>query len=74
MKCRKILSILLSCVMLLSLLPTGAFAEESSADPAACRIGTAEYATLTAALSAAQPGETVELLRDVKKALPLASR
>lgn len=71
MKCRKILSILLSCVMLLSLLPTGVFAEESSADPAACRIGTAEYATLTAALSAAQPGETVELLRDVEESITI---
>ena len=60
---RKRLASLLVCVMLFSLLPANALAE---GEAAAARIGESEYETLDEAVTAAEDGDTIELLRDAE--------
>ena len=63
---RRVWSILLACVMLLTMLPTGAWAaEEDVAEviSAGAESGTA-YSDLQDAFDAADPGDTVKLLKD----------
>ena len=59
---RRFLSILLAILMLMTLLPVGAFAD----DPAAvAKIGSTEYTSLAAALAAVHNGGPITLLRDI---------
>ena len=61
----KLLSILLCLAMALSLLPTAALAEETTANPV--KIGeTTEYETLDAAITAAKDGDTITILKAAK--------
>ncbi len=58
----KLLSILLCLAMALSLLPTAALADETTAKPV--KIGeTTEYGTLDAAITAAEDGDTITILK-----------
>ena len=59
---KKVFSILLALIMVLSLLPTVAMAEVA---PAVAQIGTATYTTLAAAVASATDSDTIELLDDV---------
>lgn len=72
---RKLLSILLSLVMVLSLLPTAALAEDGVTltvnqtkgdDTTATRGGAAAYKTIEAAIEAAKSGDTIQLTGDIE--------
>lgn len=63
MKKRRIIAILLSLAMILTFMPAIAFAGEP-ADPVA-RIGDNDYDTLEDAYEAANPGDTITMLKDV---------
>lgn len=69
-KC-KIPATLLAVWMALSMLPIPARAAVTASETAACVIGTTEYATLTAALAAAQDGDTVRLLESITHTSPV---
>lgn len=61
----RLLSMVLSLLMILSLVPTTAFAaDESGAVSAVAKVGDLEYETLAAAIKAAAAGDTVTLLAD----------
>ena len=60
---RKLLSVLLTLAMALTLLPVSAMAEGETANVA--KVGETEYATLQAAVNAAKDGDTVTLLDNV---------
>lgn len=62
MNLRKILSVLLAVVMILSMVSIGAFAEES----AVASIGDVTYSSLQAAVDAAENGQTVKLLDNIQ--------
>lgn len=62
MNLRKILSVLLAVVMILSMVSIGAFAEES----AVAAIGDDTYSSLQAAVNAAENGQTVKLLDNIQ--------
>ena len=62
MNLRKILSVLLAVVMILSMVSIGAFAEES----AVAAIGDDTYSSLQAAVDAAENGQTVKLLDNIQ--------
>ena len=61
---RRLLAALLTCVMLFSLLPATALAEEGDV----AQIGENTYATLDQAVAAAADGDTIELLADATTA------
>ena len=63
---RKILSILLTLAMMLTLLPVTAMAEGDSA-----RIGDVGYQTLAAAIDAAKSGEEIVLMQDVTESVTI---
>ena len=66
---RKALSLFLSLVMMLSLLPTMAWATEGGATPVA-KIGEQEYDTLADAVAAAESGNTVEIIKAGEYSVP----
>ena len=61
---KRLLAILLSLMMVLSLLPVGVFAEETESTKVA-KVGETEYATLAEAVKDATAGATITLLDDV---------
>lgn len=62
---KKLLSLLLSVLMCLSLIPSVAFATIAEGETATvAKIGEAEYKTLAEAIAAAKDGDTVTLLAD----------
>lgn len=62
---KKLLSLLLSVLMCLSLIPSVAFATVAEGETATvAKIGVTEYDTLEAAITAAKDGDTVTLLAD----------
>lgn len=72
---RKLCSVLLALCMVLTLLPVSALAEDGASEaPAAskvAKIGDQEYATLAAAVNAAESGATITLLSDVTVTEPI---
>ncbi len=58
---KKCFALLISILMVVAMLPSIALAEGSNV----CKIGTTEYATLPAAISAAEAGEQIVLIDDV---------
>ena len=64
---KKLLSLLLSVLMCLSLIPSVAFATIAEGETATvAKIGEAEYKTLAEAIAAAKDGDTVTLLADCR--------
>ena len=61
---KKLLALLMALVMTLTLVPVTALAEGDNE----AKIGDTEYATLQAAIAAAQDGDTIELLTDIELA------
>ena len=66
---RRLLSAFLAVMMVLTMAPV-AFA----VDDAVAKIGDVEYPTLQAAVDAAKSGDTVTLVKDTQKILPLSPR
>lgn len=60
MKLKKLLSVFVSLALLLSLISVPVFADGNNV----AQIGETEYATLTAAISAAQSGDTIKMIGD----------
>lgn len=61
----RLLSMVLSLLMVLSLIPATVFAADESTTANVAKIGETGYATIAAAVSAAQAGDTITLLADV---------
>lgn len=61
MKIRKILSVVLAGIMLLSSANLAVFAEETASDSVVATIGDANFATLDEAFAAAKEGDTIQL-------------
>jgi hypothetical protein len=70
-KANKLVALLLALLLAMGMLvalPASAYAEPG--DPV-CSIGSTEYASLEAAISAAQDGQTIKLLSDIEASTPL---